>query len=67
MRRVCVALVITTMLVGCGDSGSQQLGKKDDAELRGNFNRPLNPNELSQMGGANANAGKAAPPPAKGK
>ncbi len=67
MRRVCAALVITSMLVGCSDSGSQQLGKKDDAELRGNFNRPLNPNELSQMGGASANSGKAAPPAAKSK
>ena len=61
------SLLGAAFIFGCGDGGAHQLEKKNDEELRGNFNRPLNQNELSQMGGGgkDANVGKPAAPPEK--
>ena len=71
MKKALLAILIGSALVvvGCGDKGSGDLNKQDDAALRGNLNRPLNAEELKQMGAkpdGNAGSAPAAPPKKQG-
>ncbi len=70
-KKALLAILIGSALaaVGCGDKGSGDLSKKDDEALRGNLNRPLNAEELKQMGaqpGGNAGSAPATPPKKQG-
>ncbi len=51
MTRCIGLLALLGVLAGCS-GGTSELSKKDDAELRHNFSRPLNPDEIAQMGKA---------------
>lgn len=56
---VILALVALLPVAGC--SGSGDLSKEQDDELRNNFTRKLTPEEIARLGG-----GKPAAPPKKG-
>lgn len=58
------AALLATSLMGC--AGDTTVSKDQDKQLRGNFDRPLNAEELKQMGGGGKTAGGPSGPNKKG-
>jgi hypothetical protein len=66
MKRVLLFASLAAILAGCSGTNAD-LDKKSDATLRDNLSRPLNAEEIKQMGsgaGNNPQGGKPAEMPA---
>jgi len=61
MKRALLLASISVILGGCSSS-NQDLDKKSDQALRDNLSRPLNADEVKQMGGGGSNSQPGAKP-----
>lgn len=61
MKNVLLLALLAAVLAGCSGSNSD-LDKKSDATLRDNLSRPLNAEEMKQMGGGGGKSEVGAKP-----